>query len=101
VLLGFVVGVASAWCKWRVKRQEFLDRDGLLQPLRDSILTRSRATAAQSCDDSGFRPVAVKEEPVELPMPAGNGRRSSSEPFSAKGRGVSWSLGAPLCQVVY
>jgi hypothetical protein len=60
-----------------------------MQPARDPILARSRAAAAQSGDGSGLRPVAVKEEPVELPTPADNGEESSSEPFSAEGQGVS------------
>jgi hypothetical protein len=69
-----------------------------MQPVRDPILTRSRAAAAQSGDGSGFRPATVKEEPVELPTPADNGDGSSSEPCSAKGQGVSWSLGGPLAR---
>jgi hypothetical protein len=69
-----------------------------MQPVRDPILTRSRAAAAQSGGGSGFRPATVKESPVELPTPADNGEGSSSEPFSAKGQGVSWSLGALLAR---
>jgi hypothetical protein len=69
-----------------------------MQPVRDPILTRSRAAAAQSGGGSGFRPAAVKEELGELPTPADNGKGSSSEPFSAEGQGVSWSLGAPLAR---
>jgi hypothetical protein len=69
-----------------------------MQPARDPILTRSRAAAAQSGDGSGFQPVMVKEEPNELPMPADNGEGGSSEPFSAEGQGVSWSLGAPFAR---
>jgi hypothetical protein len=69
-----------------------------MQPVRDPILTRSRAAAAQSGGGSGFRPATVKEEPGELPTPADNGEGSSSEPFSAEGQGVSWSLGAPLAR---
>jgi hypothetical protein len=67
-----------------------------MQPARDSILTRSRAAAAWSGDSSGFEPAAVKEEAVELPTPADNGEGISSEPFSAGGQGVSWSLGRPF-----
>jgi hypothetical protein len=67
-----------------------------MQPVRDPILIRSRAAAAQSVDGSGFQPATVKEEHVELPTPADNGEGSSSEPFSAEGQGVSWSLGAPF-----
>jgi hypothetical protein len=69
-----------------------------MQPVRDPILTRSRAAAAQSGGGSGFQPAAVKEEPSELPTPADNGKGSSSEPFSIEGQGVSWSLGAPLAR---
>jgi hypothetical protein len=66
--------------------------------VRDPILTRSRAAAARSSDGIGFQSVTVKEEPVELPTPADNGGERSSEPFSAKGQGVSWSLGAPFAR---
>jgi hypothetical protein len=69
-----------------------------MQPARDPILTCSRAAAAQSSDISGFQPVTVKEEPVELPTPADNGEGSSSEPFSAEAQGVFWSLGAPFAR---
>jgi hypothetical protein len=69
-----------------------------MQPVRDPILTRSRAAAARSSDGIGFQPVTVKEEPVELPTPADNGGGSSSEPFSPEGRGVSWSLGGPFAR---
>jgi hypothetical protein len=69
-----------------------------MQPVRDLILTRSRAAAARSSDGIGFQPVTVKKEPVELPTPADNGGGSSSEPFSAEGGGVSWSLGAPFAR---
>jgi hypothetical protein len=69
-----------------------------MQPARDPILTRSRAAAARSGDGGGFQPVAVKEEPVELPAPADNGREGISEPFSAEGQRVSWSLGAPFAR---
>jgi hypothetical protein len=72
-----------------------------MQPVRDPILTLSRAAAAQSGDGSGVRPATVKEEPVELPTLADNGEGSSSEPFSAEGQGVSWSLGAPFATVVF
>jgi hypothetical protein len=66
--------------------------------VRDPILTRSRAAAARSSDGIGFQSVTVKEEPVELPTPADNGGGRSSEPFSAEGQGVSWSLGAPFAR---
>jgi hypothetical protein len=69
-----------------------------MQPVRDPILTRSRAAAAQSGGGSGFRPATVKEEPGEPPTPADNGGGSSSEPFSAEGQEVSWSLEAPLAK---
>jgi hypothetical protein len=69
-----------------------------MQPVRDPILTCSRAAAAQSGNGSGFRPATVKKEPVELPMPADNGEGSSSEPFSAEGQGVSWSLEGPFAR---
>jgi hypothetical protein len=69
-----------------------------MQPARDPILTRSRAATARSGDGSGFQPAAVKEEAVELPTPADNGEGGSSEPFSAEGQGVSWSLGAPFAR---
>jgi hypothetical protein len=69
-----------------------------MQPTRDPILTRSRATAARSGDGSGLQSATVKEEPVELPTPADNGEGGSSRPFSAEGQGVSWSLGAPFAR---
>jgi hypothetical protein len=53
------------------------------------MLTRSRAATAWSGDSSGFQPVAVKEEPVELPTLADDGEGSSSEPFSAEEQRVS------------
>jgi hypothetical protein len=71
-----------------------------MQPVRGSILTRSRQAAARSSNGSGFQPVTVKEEPVELPRPADNGGERSSEPFSAEGQGVSWSLGAPFARLL-
>jgi hypothetical protein len=67
-----------------------------MQPARDPILTRSRAAAARSGDSGGSQPATVKEEPVELPVPADNGEGGSSEPFSAEGQEVSWSFGAPF-----
>jgi hypothetical protein len=69
-----------------------------MQLARDPISTRSRAAAARSGDGSGFQPAAVREEPVELPTPADNGEGGSSEPFSAEGQGVSWSLGGPFAR---
>jgi hypothetical protein len=69
-----------------------------MQPARDPILTRSRAAAARSGDGSGSQLATVKEEPVKLPTPADNGEGGSSEPFSAEGQGVSWSLGAPFAR---
>jgi hypothetical protein len=69
-----------------------------MQPVRDPILTRSRAAAARPSDGIGSEPSTVKEEPVELPTPADNGGTRSSEPFSAEGQGVSWRLGAPFAR---
>jgi hypothetical protein len=62
---------------------------------------RSKAAPARSRDGSGFKPVIVKDEPIELPMPAANSEGGSSKPFLGKGQGVSWSLRGPLCHVVF
>jgi hypothetical protein len=69
-----------------------------MQPARDPILTRSRAAAAREGNGSGSQPVAVKEEPVELPIPVDNGEVALSRPFPAKGQGVSWNFGAPFAR---
>jgi hypothetical protein len=69
-----------------------------MQPARDPILTRSRAAAAREGNGSGLQPVAVKEEPAELPIPVDNGEVVSSRPFPAEGQGISWSFGAPFAR---
>jgi hypothetical protein len=69
-----------------------------MQPARDPILTRSRAAAAREDNGNGSQPVAVKEEPAELPIPADNGKVTLSRPFPAEGQGVFWSFGAPFAR---
>jgi hypothetical protein len=70
-----------------------------MQPARDPILTRSRALATRESNGSDSQPVAVKEEPVELPVRLITVLKVAlSRPFPAEGQGVSWSFGAPFAR---
>src|SRR6476620_11478823 len=69
-----------------------------MQPVREPILTRSRAAAAPTDVGRGLGTGDVKAEPVEPPRSAENGRRGSAEPFSAETPGVLGGFGVPAAR---